>query len=209
MNFLKPALICAALFSVTTAGHAGIVFSEDFSSGNHGSTTVPGWTLTGSVLVLNSADYVNNANGTGDTNTGLFLAYGAGQAPDTGIALTGLSLVANQQYTLTFDYGSFGGPQSIGVFLNGGQILSETTNYSTNNLSNILSSYSVTFNAPAGPVTLEFRDTSSNTINADGLLDNISITAVPEPSTWAMMILGFAGIGYMTYRRKRQAPALA
>jgi PEP-CTERM motif len=25
---------------------------------------------------------------------------------------------------------------------------------------------------------------------------------VPEPSTWAMMILGFAGIGFMAYRRK-------
>ena len=33
--------------------------------------------------------------------------------------------------------------------------------------------------------------------------------AVPEPSTWAMMLLGFAGVGYMTYRRKRQAAALA
>jgi hypothetical protein len=29
-----------------------------------------------------------------------------------------------------------------------------------------------------------------------------SIGAVPEPSTWAMMILGFAGIGFMAYRRK-------
>ena len=28
--------------------------------------------------------------------------------------------------------------------------------------------------------------------------------AVPEPSTWAMMILGFAGIGFMAYRRKNQ-----
>jgi hypothetical protein len=28
---------------------------------------------------------------------------------------------------------------------------------------------------------------------------------VPEPSTWAMMILGFAGVGYMTYRRRMQA----
>jgi hypothetical protein len=27
---------------------------------------------------------------------------------------------------------------------------------------------------------------------------------VPEPSTWAMMILGFVGIGLMAYRRKRQ-----
>jgi hypothetical protein len=32
-------------------------------------------------------------------------------------------------------------------------------------------------------------------------LDNVNFTeftaAVPEPSTWAMMILGFAGVGFM------------
>jgi hypothetical protein len=33
------------------------------------------------------------------------------------------------------------------------------------------------------------------------------VGAVPEPSTWAMMILGFAGIGFMAYRRKLK-PAL-
>jgi hypothetical protein len=27
-------------------------------------------------------------------------------------------------------------------------------------------------------------------------------SAVPEPSTWAMMMLGFAGVGFMAYRRK-------
>lgn len=27
----------------------------------------------------------------------------------------------------------------------------------------------------------------------------------PEPSTWAMMILGFLGVGYLTYRRRNQA----
>ena len=31
--------------------------------------------------------------------------------------------------------------------------------------------------------------------------------AVPEPSTWAMMLLGFTGIGFMAYRRKSK-PAL-
>ncbi|WOH47739.1 PEPxxWA-CTERM sorting domain-containing protein [Bradyrhizobium sp. sBnM-33] len=36
-----------------------------------------------------------------------------------------------------------------------------------------------------------------------------NVAPVPEPSTWAMMILGFAGVGYMTYRRRRQATALA
>jgi hypothetical protein len=34
------------------------------------------------------------------------------------------------------------------------------------------------------------------------LLDNVVVTAVPEPFTWAMMILGFFGVGFMAYRRK-------
>jgi hypothetical protein len=31
------------------------------------------------------------------------------------------------------------------------------------------------------------------------------VAAVPEPSTWAMMILGFFGVGFMAYRRKDRA----
>jgi hypothetical protein len=34
-----------------------------------------------------------------------------------------------------------------------------------------------------------------------------TVDAVPESSTWAMMIVGFVGIGYMAYRRK-SAPTL-
>jgi PEP-CTERM motif len=30
----------------------------------------------------------------------------------------------------------------------------------------------------------------------------IPVQAVPEPSTWAMLILGFVGIGFMAYRRQ-------
>jgi hypothetical protein len=48
------------------------------------------------------------------------------------------------------------------------------------------------------------------TIGGDSL--NLSVAtialAVPEPSTWAMMILGFFGIGFMAYRRKQNGPAL-
>lgn len=33
------------------------------------------------------------------------------------------------------------------------------------------------------------------------------VAAVPEPSTWAMMILGFCGVGFMAYRRKSK-PAI-
>lgn len=36
-----------------------------------------------------------------------------------------------------------------------------------------------------------------------------NITAVPEPSTWAMMMLGFFGLGFMAYRRSRKTAPLA
>ena len=36
-----------------------------------------------------------------------------------------------------------------------------------------------------------------------------SVGAVPEPSTWAMMILGFCGVGFMAYRRKQKGAAFS
>jgi hypothetical protein len=35
-----------------------------------------------------------------------------------------------------------------------------------------------------------------------------AVAAVPEPSTWGMMLLGFVGIGFVAYRRKHNAPSL-
>jgi hypothetical protein len=34
------------------------------------------------------------------------------------------------------------------------------------------------------------------------------VAGVPEPSTWAMMILGFAGVGFMAYRRRNKSEML-
>jgi hypothetical protein len=34
------------------------------------------------------------------------------------------------------------------------------------------------------------------------------VAPVPEPSTWAMMILGFMGVGFMAYRRRGNGPSL-
>ncbi|MEH2517640.1 hypothetical protein V1277_006382 [Bradyrhizobium sp. AZCC 1588] len=47
-------------------------------------------------------------------------------------------------------------------------------------------------------------------IQLQGRLTTLTqVAAVPEPSTWAMMILGFAGVGYMTYRRRKVAALAA
>jgi hypothetical protein len=37
----------------------------------------------------------------------------------------------------------------------------------------------------------------------------VQVAAVPEPSTWAMMLLGFAGVGFMAYRRKSKPASMA
>ena len=58
-----------------------------------------------------------------------------------------------------------------------------------------------------GSFTLTVDDLVINAPSTSGELtgeiSNIVVAAaVPEPSTWAMMLLGFAGIGFMSYRRK-------
>ena len=54
------------------------------------------------------------------------------------------------------------------------------------------------------------QDLTSDLNTAFGLttsLPTIQVTSdvegVPEPSTWAMMLLGFAGLGFAGYRRAR------
>jgi hypothetical protein len=36
-----------------------------------------------------------------------------------------------------------------------------------------------------------------------GTFSTTVVAGVPEPSTWAMMILGFCSLGFMAYRRKQ------
>lgn len=77
-----------------------------------------------------------------------------------------------------------------------------------------VSTSSVNFvNAPAGfSDSLVFRYTfgqgAATFGDAISLTPGGILTPVPEPSTWAMMILGFAGVGFVAYRRKQSHPAL-
>jgi hypothetical protein len=67
--------------------------------------------------------------------------------------------------------------------------------------------YDISLDTP-GATSVDFFS-----INPDGSyrIDNgtFAVAAVPESSTWAMMILGFAGVGFMAYRRKRDSSAFA
>lgn len=59
--------------------------------------------------------------------------------------------------------------------------------------------YSFIFSTTGGQ--LSFTDTGPSDQQGD-LLALVNVAAVPEPSTWAMMVLGFLGVGLMAYRRR-------
>jgi hypothetical protein len=67
------------------------------------------------------------------------------------------------------------------------------------------------FDAAGGTFTSTDQGVSNGgSANNDGAPGIWAVTtAVPEPSTWAMMLLGFAGISFMAYRRKSKPTLIA
>jgi hypothetical protein len=86
----------------------------------------------------------------------------------------------------------------IGTTINNGPVAPSTfagTNTITPSCGNGCSGFG---GFSVGGEDIEFTIAQETTVDTTGVT-----TAVPEPSTWAMMILGFFGIGTMTYRRRR------
>jgi hypothetical protein len=51
---------------------------------------------------------------------------------------------------------------------------------------------------------------SASGSTAQGFADNLSLTSsIPEPSTWTMILAGFAGLGFAGWRAQRKTAALA
>jgi PEP-CTERM motif len=60
---------------------------------------------------------------------------------------------------------------------------------------------------PDGPLMF-YGPVNAPYIPAGGYGDfdiTVTVVAAPEPSTWAMMLLGFAGLGFAGYRQRRTA----
>jgi hypothetical protein len=67
--------------------------------------------------------------------------------------------------------------------------------------------YTFALGVGTGSDTITFNGRNNPSYNT---LDFVSVTAVPEPATWAMMLLGFAGVGLLAYRRAgRRGSAVA
>jgi hypothetical protein len=188
-SLAKLVAAAAMVLSFAGAANANLVVNGGFETSN-----LTGWSGTpGSVTSI--PDYVHS---------GIYgLAFGAVgfNAP---ISQT-LTTVAGVTYEIDFWYNiNAGTPNAVTMSFDGVQLFNGT-------------------NLPIGDwthVSFTATATSSSTVLLFGLrqdpafsgLDDISVNAVaavPEPATWAMMILGFAGVGFMAYRRSRKDNGLA
>ncbi len=166
-------------------------------AGDHAIPTGFGWSVpTNNVDIISYSSYgpapVNGGN------YGLDLVgYGS-----TGEISQSFSTVAGKTYNVSLAYAAnpgFNGAQAD-VLVNGGGIGSVT------GTAGVWQTFTSSFVGTGGVVTFAINETLGG--NSGGVfLDNVSVTAVPEASTWAMMLAGFAGLGFVGYRRQKAAIA--
>lgn len=68
------------------------------------------------------------------------------------------------------------------------------------------SAFNYTFTALGSEARLRFTDISGNNPFSDLWLDNVAVSAIPEPATTAA-VLGIAAVGLVGWRRRRATPA--
>jgi hypothetical protein len=113
-------------------------------------------------------------------------------------------LVANKTYDLTFDYGGRpgGGPQELDVFAGpdqlGGTITGSLGTWTP---------YHFTFTPTGASDEIEFRSLVTSGLPSYGNeITNVTLAAVPEPTAWALMLIGVAVLGAgLRWRPERSA----
>jgi hypothetical protein len=192
----------AAKATITLSGNILTVVLQDTQTGIHSSgqtisgiffdlsglTTASSFTqagslvsYSGSVPTFSAGPPTNWINGTSGTAVAITTIPGAGAAPPDNLILgpspapTGNALNSHSPF--------IDGTGTFTLTLNAG-----VTNAST--ISNVefqFGTYDTPFLLAGSPGGGPFP-----------------VGSIPEPSTWAMMILGFFGVGFMAYRRKSQ-----
>jgi len=159
-----------------------LVASGAFTTISAGSSALGAWTVGGVSVDLIQGAY--NAI----TNVSVDLAG----TPGPGWLSQSFAAIAGYTYTLTFDLANNGGSQ-FAVTLGG-----VTTNFLP---SNPATSKTVVWTATNSAMeSVKFDSVAAG--NSGPVIDNVILTAVPEPGTALMLLAGLAAVGFVAKRRK-------
>jgi hypothetical protein len=235
---MKALLIAAAVLALAPVTQAAnLVVNGDFTQLSNGvgefdtNTTVAGWSGNGGYnFVFTSADVGStgaygglalwDANN-GGSNTWDGAAAGAGNfaAMDGDFGTAPISqlvsgLMVGKTYDLSFNY-AFGQQQGY----TGDTI--QSLSYAIGSTTGSTRDYNVPskgftgwqqvilpFTATSTSETLSFLAHGNLPIPPFAMVSNVSIPGVPEPATWATMLIGVAGLGAVARRRRSAALAV-
>jgi hypothetical protein len=204
-------LLIAGVFALTAGGAQAALFSDDFQ-GN-----LSQWNPNASgQIVPDPLDPLGGGKALNFGSTG-----SGGDIFSTNASFSNPSHI----YTLSYDYLGTCGTAScggyVGIFPGGNFTIAGSqgdgwlsgdapaawfTPFANRN-TGVWEHISFTFDTNSSdPFGLKLEDfVDSNNTAGDAYFRNLELSAAaPEPSTWAMMLLGFFGIGFMAYRRKGQ-----
>lgn len=190
---MKRTLLALVLCAAGASAQAAPVFSDSFEGNSTGLNTTPsGWTVNfGTVDIIGNGfyDFIPGSGNYIDLD---------GSSQNAGELSYSLTLLAGQPYQLSFDlagnqrnanlevvtvvfggaFGAFSLGQNIGWT---GSLLDFTP-------------------STTGTYTMTFSNLGGDGVGM--LLDNVTVTAVPEPETYAMMLAGLGLLGFVARRRR-------
>jgi hypothetical protein len=188
--------IALAIISAASQSHAAVLFDTGPTTGNYNAINFGGGGYESS-FTLSQASVVTGVNFTAWIYQGTITGLDWGISSVSPVPISGTVSPSEVAPTYT-------NPNSYGYDV-------YSYNFATGSLFLSAGKYYLTLQ---NPVTTNnqnpYWDIAEPGLRPDEtfaftfqILGNVS--AVPEPSTWAMMILGFAGVGFMAYRRRKSA----
>ncbi|NRR30537.1 PEP-CTERM sorting domain-containing protein [Oxalobacteraceae bacterium] len=193
---LRP-LLLAGLLAASSAAQAVTIFSDNFDTDGLGTNTTSfggGWVVSGGTVdTIGNYNFYDFLPG-----NGRYIDLD-GSSAQAGLFSLSIGLSAGTSYTAS--YSIAGNQRNYGSDM-------VDVNFGSNMLSHNMgaadpfSTMSIMFTpSVSGVYTLSFQNQGGDNVGA--LLDNVSITAVPEPGTYAMLLAGLAAVG-VAARRRRQ-----
>ncbi|MCU0710222.1 MAG: PEP-CTERM sorting domain-containing protein [Pirellula sp.] len=220
MSTLKMITLNIVVFAVLLFGasqaYANLILNGSFESSTGGAPDH--WGFTGNLAVISSQ---------GETDGSRALAFSFGNLPSNGVLFQSFETTAGAAYKLQFDFGKFSINQPLQVarlevdvfdgtgFL-GANILDQRVTDATpgsgelnsTDSPNVYSRFEFAFSAIGGRSTLRFTDVSDGQVSGggfDAMLDNVSISAVPEPSSLALVTICSLACSFLVRRSKTKS----